>query len=56
MLPGMEHAFDDIASALKAPQNSQGSRYSAFALKMAANLLLGFAIGLGIAIGHAVAG
>lgn len=56
MLVGMEHAFDDIAAALRGAQASVWPRFRAFALDLAEKLFLGVAIGIGFAIVHAFVG
>lgn len=53
---GMEHAFDDIAAALRASPARLRDRYGAIVLRLAEGLATGLAIGVGFAIVHAVAG
>ncbi|WP_179294623.1 hypothetical protein [Mesorhizobium sp. WSM3879] len=52
----MEHAFDDIAAALRASPARLRDRYGAFVLRLAESLATGLAIGVGFAIVHAFAG
>ncbi|WP_292216570.1 hypothetical protein [Mesorhizobium sp.] len=52
----MEHALDELARILKAPQTGLRDRYGAIVLRPAENLATGLAIGVGFAIVHLVAG
>ncbi|WP_292323390.1 hypothetical protein [Mesorhizobium sp.] len=52
----METALDELTRLLKAPQPGLRDRYGAFVLQLLANVATGLAVGLGFAIGHAIAG
>ncbi|WP_292140837.1 hypothetical protein [Mesorhizobium sp.] len=52
----METALDDIARVLTAPQPGLRDRYGAFVLQLLGNIATGLAVGLGFAIGRAIAG
>ncbi|WP_292348979.1 hypothetical protein [Mesorhizobium sp.] len=51
----MEHALDELARILKAPQTGPRDRYGAIMLRLAESLATGLAIGVGLAIVHALA-
>ncbi|WP_292618870.1 hypothetical protein [Mesorhizobium sp.] len=52
----METALDDLARLLRASQPGLRARYGSFVLQLLANVATGLAVGLGFAIGHAIAG
>ncbi|WP_292298422.1 hypothetical protein [Mesorhizobium sp.] len=52
----METVLDDLARVLRAQQPGLRERYGAFILQLLANVATGLAVGLGFAIGHAIAG
>lgn len=56
MVAPMETLLDDLARVLKAPQPGLRDRYGAFLLQLLGNVATGLAVGLGFAIGHAIAG
>ncbi|WP_292391589.1 hypothetical protein [Mesorhizobium sp.] len=49
----MEHTFDNLIDALKAPRHP---RLGVFALRLAEGIATGLAIGVGIAVGRVLAG
>ncbi|WP_168247522.1 MULTISPECIES: hypothetical protein [unclassified Mesorhizobium] len=52
----MEAMFDDLTAALKQPCIDVSATVRAYALDLASKLFLGIAIGIGFAIGMAIAG
>ncbi|CDX16446.1 conserved hypothetical protein [Mesorhizobium sp. ORS 3324] len=52
----MEAIFDDITAAIQQPHPDVSAAVRAFALDFAGKLLLGIAIGIGIAVGRLIAG
>ncbi|WP_292488112.1 hypothetical protein [Mesorhizobium sp.] len=52
----MDMIFDDLSQAVAQPRRDVRALISAFALDMAGKLVTGLAIGLGIAVGMALAG
>ncbi|ESY15200.1 hypothetical protein X750_29375 [Mesorhizobium sp. LNJC394B00] len=52
----METIFDDLSQALREPRQDVWRPVSAFALDLAAKLVLGLAVGLGVGFGMAIAG
>lgn len=55
-MAAMETSLDDLTRLLKAPQHGLRDRYGAFALQLLANVATGLALGVGFAIGRAIAG
>lgn len=52
----MENALDELACILRATPAALRGRWEVIALKLLGNLATGLAIGVGIAVGHAIAG
>ncbi|WP_167514733.1 hypothetical protein [Mesorhizobium intechi] len=52
----MENALDELTRLLKAPQTCLRDRWGAFALQLLANVATGLAVGIGFAVGRAIAG
>jgi hypothetical protein len=52
----MEHALDDLITALQAPRPDRIAAAQALAVRLAINLAMGIAIGVGVAVGMALAG
>lgn len=52
----MEHALDELARALSAPPIDWRERLAAIGVQLLGNVATGLAIGLGIAVGLALAG
>ncbi|WP_292425862.1 hypothetical protein [Mesorhizobium sp.] len=52
----MDMIFDDLSQAVAQPRRDVRALICAFALDMAGKLVTGLAIGLGIAVGMALAG
>lgn len=52
----MEATFDNLASAIREPHTDVWRPVRAFAMNLAGKLVMGLAIGLGIAVGLAFAG
>ena len=55
-MAAMETSLDELTRLLKAPQQSLRDRYGAFVLQLLANIATGLAVGVGFAIGRAIAG